>query len=74
MPDFKTAIDRLVTQAVFWFSIYVRVIFGLAAIGIGYAVIESVFFPTDNRAVKSSLQANDSEHSQGDRPRALPPR
>jgi len=59
MPDFKETVDRLVSGAAHWFTIYVRVIFAIAAIGIGYVVIKDVFFPTDNREAASSAPATD---------------
>lgn len=42
---FRSHVDRVAGTAAKWFGIYVRVIFGLAAIGAGVAVIQAVFFP-----------------------------
>lgn len=52
-PDFKTVVDKAAGYAATGLNIYIRVIFALVAIGIGYAVIESVFFPAPAPDIQS---------------------
>lgn len=53
MPDnFKGTVDRVLQTAGKWFSIYIRIIFALVAIGIGYTVFMDVFFPPSAEEVE----------------------
>lgn len=74
--DFRSNVDRVLGTAAKWFGIYVQLIFALAAIGVGVAIVQALIFGP-NREPQSppaahSEQAPGLERSSPDRPYAPP--
>lgn len=61
MPDFNETVERLLSGANQLFAAYVRIIFTIAALGIGWIVFKDVFLEPNSLPVVHSERVSGKE-------------